>query len=118
MDQGNSEELSGNKSGILSGGVRDMEKRALGVFCYSALDYEGKKGNEMIDLTNYANVREIKIIREEHELYHYLRPNENEIACFEVGCIFKSFLAVLVGIAIYEGKIHSIDDCVMDYISH
>ena len=43
MDQGNSEELSGNKSGILSGGVRDMEKRALGVFCYSALDYEGKK---------------------------------------------------------------------------
>lgn len=60
----------------------------------------------------------MKILKEEQEIFSYQRQNEVETSCFAVGCIFKSFLAALVGIAIYEGKIHSIEDCVIDYVSH
>lgn len=72
----------------------------------------------MFDLKKYTNVKAIKFLKEEQEIYSYQRPNELENSCFAVGCIFKSFLAALVGIAIYEGRIQSIEDCVLDYFSH
>ena len=51
-------------------------------------------------------------------MFEYIRENEKETQLFPIGCIFKSFLSVLVGIAIYEGKVGSIEDCIIDYISH
>ena len=48
-------------------------------------------------------------------IFEHIRENEKETSFFPVGCIFKSFLSVLVVIALYEGKIGSIDDCVIDY---
>lgn len=51
-------------------------------------------------------------------IFEYIREDEKGTLLFPVGCIFKSFLSVLVGIALYERKIGSIDDCIIDYISH
>ncbi|MBD5453512.1 MAG: beta-lactamase family protein [Lachnospiraceae bacterium] len=75
-------------------------------------------GCEMLNLDNYANLKAVHIIKDEQTIFEYIRENEKETSLFPVGCIFKSFLSVLVGIALYEGKIGSIDDCVIDYIFH
>lgn len=72
----------------------------------------------MLNLYNYVNIKAIHIIKDGQMKFEYIRENEKETHLFPVGCIFKSFLSVLVGIAIYEGKIGSIEDCIMDYISH
>jgi len=60
----------------------------------------------------------VSIIKNEQVVFEYTRENEEGRLLFPVGCIFKAFVSVLVGIALYEGKIGSIDDCVIDYISH
>lgn len=72
----------------------------------------------MLELKKYTNLKAVHIIKDEETIFEYMRENEKETSLFSVGCIFKSFLSVLVGIAIYEGKIESIEDCVIDYISH
>lgn len=72
----------------------------------------------MLYVSNYVNIKAVNIIKGEQMIFEYVRANERETALFSVGCIFKSFLSVLVGIAIYEGKINSIEDCVIDYVSH
>lgn len=72
----------------------------------------------MLNLNNYANLKAVNIIKDEQMIFEYLRENEREKSLFSVGCIFKSFISVLIGIAIYEGKIGSIEDCIIDYISH
>lgn len=72
----------------------------------------------MLNLQNYVNVRAVHIIKDEQTIFKYIRENEMETSLFSIGCIFKSFLSVLVGIAIYEGKIDSIEDCIIDYVSH
>ena len=72
----------------------------------------------MINLKNYNNLKAVHIIKDEQMIFEYIRENEMKTSLFPVGCIFKSFLSVLVGNAIYEGKIDSIEDCIIDYVSH
>ena len=72
----------------------------------------------MRNLDDFGNLKNVCVIKNEQMIFEYIRENEKETLLFPTGCIFKSFLSVLVGIAIYEGKIGSIDDCVIDYISH
>lgn len=72
----------------------------------------------MLNVSDYVNIKAVNIIKGDRMVFEYIRANERETALFSVGCIFKSFLSVLVGIAIYEGKINSIEDCVIDYVSH
>ena len=72
----------------------------------------------MLNVSNYVNIKAVNIIKNKQLIFEYIRENETQTALFSVGCIFKSFLSVLVGIAIYEGKINSIEDCVIDYVSH
>ena len=75
-------------------------------------------GCEMLNLDNLANLKAVHIIKDGQTVFEYIRENERGTSLFPVGCIFKSFLSVLVGVALYEGKIGSIDDCIIDYISH
>lgn len=72
----------------------------------------------MLDVTNYGNIKAVHIINDKQTIFEYIRENETGTSLFQVGCIFKSFLAVLVGVAIYEGKINSIEDCIIDYVFH
>lgn len=72
----------------------------------------------MLNVSNYSNIKAIHIIKDKQTIYEYRRENELETSLFPVGCIFKSFLSVLIGVAIYEGKINSIEDCIIDYVSH
>lgn len=72
----------------------------------------------MLNIENYSNIRAAHVTKDGKRVFEYIRENETLLQCFPVGCIFKSFLSVLVGIAIYEGKIGSIEDCVIDYVSH
>ena len=86
---------------------------------YNGVSFGIKRtGCEMLNLDNFANIKIVHIIKDEQTIFEYIRENEKETSLFPVGCIFKSFLSVLVGIALYEGKIGSTDDCVIDYISH
>lgn len=72
----------------------------------------------MFTIENYKNIRKIHILKEKQMVYQATRDNDCNTQLFPIGCIFKSFLSVLVGIAIEEGKIQSIDDCLLDYFSH
>lgn len=72
----------------------------------------------MLNLKNNINLRAVHIIKDGQNVFEYVRENEDARQLFPVGCIFKSFLSVLVGIAIFEKRIGSIEDCVIDYISH
>ena len=72
----------------------------------------------MFDVSNYGNIKAIHIIKDKQTIFEYIRENEKETSLFSVGCIFKSFLSVLVGVAIFENKINSIEDCVIDYVFH
>lgn len=72
----------------------------------------------MINIGAYPNIKAVQITRDRKVIFEQLREGIDENQLFPVGCIFKSFLAILVGIAIYEGKIESIEDCVIDYFSH
>lgn len=67
---------------------------------------------------NYTNIKAIHILKENELIFEQFREDVNKDQLFTIGCIFKSFLSVLLGIAIYEGRIGSIEDCVIDYISH
>ncbi|WP_167957033.1 serine hydrolase [Anaerosporobacter faecicola] len=72
----------------------------------------------MLNLNNFDNIKVVHITKDNQLIYEYIRENEQGTTVFPVGCIFKSFLSVLVGIALYEGKINSIEDCIIDYVSH
>ena len=72
----------------------------------------------MLNVSYYDNIKAIHILKDNQTIYEYKRENEKDTSVFSVGCIFKSFLSVLVGVAIYEGKINSIEDCIIDYVSH
>lgn len=72
----------------------------------------------MLNLNNFTNIKAAQVLKDGQVIFDFIRENEKETQLFSVGCIFKSFLSVLVGIAIYEGKIGSIEDCIIDYISH
>lgn len=72
----------------------------------------------MIDIKDYPNIKAIHVSKNSKIIIEQLREDTRKIQIFPIGCIFKSFLSVLMGIAIYEGKISSIEDCVLDYISY
>ena len=72
----------------------------------------------MLSIGAYSNIKAIRITRDKNVVFEQLREDIDENTLFPVGCIFKSFLAILVGIAIYEGKIESIEDCVLGYFPH
>ena len=57
-----------------------------------------------MDTENYKNIKHIRVIEENREIYSYTRGDIYGKACFPVGCIFKAFLSILVGNAILEGK--------------
>lgn len=71
----------------------------------------------MLDVSNYGNIKAVHITKDKQTIFEYIRENEMGTLLFPIGCIFKSFLSVLVGVAIYEGKINSIEDCIIDYVS-
>lgn len=60
----------------------------------------------MRNLDNFENLKNVCVIKNEQVIFEYIRGNEKETLLFPVGCIFKSFLSVLVGIAIYESKMN------------
>lgn len=66
----------------------------------------------------YQHIKSIHIVKERQTVYQMLREDIEEKQLFSVGCIFKSFLSVLVGIAIEEGKIGSVEDCVISYCTY
>lgn len=72
----------------------------------------------MLKIDNYPNIRAIHVIKDNQLIYKQLREDTSDTQLFPVGCIFKSILSVLVGIAIQEKKINSIEDCILDYVSH
>jgi CubicO group peptidase (beta-lactamase class C family) len=72
----------------------------------------------MLELKDYPNIRAIHVSQASKIVFEYSQEIESKTQLFPVGCIFKSFLSVLLGIAIFEGKIGSIEDCVIDYVSH
>ena len=72
----------------------------------------------MIKPDEFPHIRAIHIIKDNKMIFEQSRESISKTQLFPVGCIFKSFLAVLIGIAIYEGKIESIEDCVLDYFPH
>lgn len=63
---------------------------------------------------HFPYVRAIHVVKD-HELVFKLANKCTADTLFPVGCIFKSFLSVLVGIAIHDGKLHSIHDKIADY---
>lgn len=71
---------------------------------------------EKSTLADMLHLKVVHIMKDERKIFEFIRENEKETLMFPVACIFKSFLSVLVGIAIYEGKIGSIEDCILDYI--
>lgn len=72
----------------------------------------------MVNLNNYPHIKVIHIIKDNKVIFEQSREDLSDSKLFPVACIFKSFLSVLVGIAIYEGKINSIEDYVLDYFPH
>ncbi|HXK53687.1 MAG TPA: serine hydrolase domain-containing protein [Hyphomicrobiales bacterium] len=72
----------------------------------------------MIEIGDYPNIIAIHGIRNNRRIIEQFRDGTDEAGIFPVGCVFKSFVSVLMGIAIYEGKISSIEDSVLDYIPH
>lgn len=64
----------------------------------------------MLDVANCGNIKAVHISKDKQTIFEYIRENEMGTSLFSVGCIFKSFLSVLVGVAIYEGKIESIEE--------
>ncbi len=72
----------------------------------------------MLKIENYPNVRAIHVIKNSKLIYKQLREDTSDTQLFPVGCTFKSILSFLVGVAIQEKKINSIEDCILDYVSH
>lgn len=63
---------------------------------------------------HFPYVRAIHVLKDD-ELVFKLANKCTADTLFPVGCVFKSFLSALVGIAIHDGKIHSIHDKIIDY---
>ena len=59
----------------------------------------------MLDVANYGNIKVVHISKDKQTIFEYIRENEMGTSLFSVGCIFKSFLSVLVGVAIFVGYV-------------
>jgi len=64
-------------------------------------------------LVQYNNIRAAYIWRNNREIYCFER--ENLALLHPVGCIFKAVISTLIGMAIYEEAIDSVDDRIEDY---
>lgn len=82
------------------------------------VDYDYIWRNDMIQIESYNHIRKVHIIKENEMVYQMTRESDQQTRLFPVGCIFKSFLSAMIGIAIEEGKIQSIDDLVIDYLPY
>ena len=71
-----------------------------------------------MNISNIPYIKYVRVIEENRDVMRYCRKDIHECDVFPVGCIFKAFLAILVGNAILEGKINSINDCIIDYVQH
>lgn len=71
-----------------------------------------------ISLDEYPSIKEIHVMKDNELIVNLQRENILQTQLFPVGCIFKSFLSVLMGIAIKERRINSIEDSVLDYVKH
>ena len=65
-----------------------------------------------------SNIRAVHVIKDSQLVFAYQREDVSDAQLFPAACIFKSFLSVLTGIAIYEGKMESLEDCVLNYFPH
>lgn len=74
--------------------------------------------NLNINLEEYQSIKEIHIVVNDELLLGAKREGIIEKDAFPIGCVFKSFLSVLLGVAIKEGRINSIEDCILDYIDY
>lgn len=68
----------------------------------------------VINLDKYEHIKVIRIQKEDTVIFEKMNEYSLEDT-FPVACIFKSFLSTLVGIAIKEGKVKSIDSRIIDY---
>ena len=67
-----------------------------------------------IDLDRFPQIKAIHILQNDKIIYNHME-NYHSDELFPVGCIFKSLLSALVGVAIYEGRISSVEDKIADY---
>lgn len=71
----------------------------------------------MLNIDGYNSIKEIHCLKDNKIIFERYMETLSKKQRTNIGCVFKSFLSVLVGIAIYERKIGSIEDCVIEYIS-
>lgn len=72
----------------------------------------------MLKFDNYPHIKAVHVIKNNKLIFSQSRNTLQDTHLYPIGCIFKAFLSILVGIAIYEGKIGSVEDCVIDYFPH
>lgn len=71
-----------------------------------------------ISLDEFPSIKGIHIMKNNELIVNVHRDNVLQTQAFPVGCVFKSFLSILMGIAIKERIINSIEDSVLDYVKH
>lgn len=68
----------------------------------------------MIKITDYNHIKAIHVLQNDKIIYEDMKGNDED-TLFPVGCIFKTVVSAMVGIAIHEGKINSIHDKIVNY---
>ena len=66
-----------------------------------------------ISLDEFPSIKGIHIMKNNELIVNVHRDNVLQTQAFPVGCVFKSFLSILMGIAIKERIINSIEDSVL-----
>ncbi len=71
-----------------------------------------------IELDKYPSIKAIHIIQNNELILNESKEGSEHNQLYPIGCVFKSFLSVLIGSAIKERRINSIEDCILDYVDH
>ena len=71
-----------------------------------------------IELDKYPSIRAIHVIQNDELIFNGSKEDIGQKQLYPIGCVFKSFLSVLIGSAIKERRINSIEDCILDYVDH
>lgn len=74
--------------------------------------------NLNINLNEYPSIKAIHVIKNNKLIINAKREGIKKNQVFQIGCIFKSFLSILIGVAIKEGRINSVEDCILDYFNY
>ena len=69
-------------------------------------------------ITKYPSIKAIHIIQNNELILNESKEGSEHNQLYPIGCVFKSFLSVLIGSAIKERRINSIEDCILDYVDH